>query len=218
VVFVTGEAGMGKTTLVQAFARSIAGEPTVRICTGQCLAQYGMGEAYLPVLDAIRQLCGDDPWVADVLRVHAPMWLLQLPSLVTASDREVFGREATSTTRERMLREMVDALDALTAHLTLVLVLEDLHWSDFSTLDLISYVARRRRAAHLMLVGTYRPAELIASGHPLKAVKQELAAKHQCEELQLEYLTSPRDFPETAFPASSARSFTSGLRGIRCSW
>ena len=56
-----------------------------------------------------------------------------------------------------------------------MLVLEDLHWSDFSTLDLISYVARRRQAPHLMVVATYRPAELIASGHPLKSVKQELA-------------------------------------------
>jgi predicted ATPase/DNA-binding XRE family transcriptional regulator/energy-coupling factor transporter ATP-binding protein EcfA2 len=207
VVFVTGEAGIGKSTLVEAFARTVASQPNVRICSGQCLAQYGMGEAYLPVLDAMRQLCGADPWVADVLRVHAPMWLMQLPSIATPSDRELFGREAGTMTRERMLREMVDALDALTTHATLVLVLEDLHWSDFSTLDLISYVARRRRAAHLMLVGTYRPAELNASGHPLKAVKQELVAKHQCEELQLDYLTETTvrqhlavRFPRNRFP------------------
>ena len=209
VVFVTGEAGIGKTTLVEAFARSVTSKPKVRICRGQCLAQYGMGEAYLPVLDAIRQLCAEDPWVADVLRVHAPMWLMQLPSVVTPSDRELFGREAASTTRERMLREMVEALDALSAHATLMLVLEDLHWSDFSTLDLISYVARRRRATHLMLVGTYRPAELIAGGHPLKAVKQELVAKQQCQELQLEYLTETTvtqylalRFPGNRFPGA----------------
>jgi predicted ATPase/DNA-binding XRE family transcriptional regulator len=204
VVFVTGEAGIGKTTLVEAFARSVASKPNVRICSGQCLAHYGMGEAYLPILDAISQLCRDDPWVADVLRVHAPMWLMQLPSIVTPSDRELFGREAASTTRERMLREMVDALDALTAHATLVLILEDLHWSDFSTVDLISYVARRRRAAQLMLVGTYRPAELIDSRHPLQAVKRELAAKHECEELQLEYLTemTVRQHLAVRFPGS----------------
>jgi predicted ATPase/transcriptional regulator with XRE-family HTH domain len=209
VVFVTGEAGIGKTTLIEVFARSLATEPNVRICSGQCLAQYGMGEAYLPILDAISQLCREDPWVADVLRVHAPMWLLQLPSIVTPSDRELFGREAASTTRERMLREMGDALDALTANATLVLILEDLHWSDFSTVDLISSVARRRRAAHLMLVGTYRPAELINSRHPLQAVKRELVAKHECEELQLEYLTETTvrqhlaaRFPGNRFPGA----------------
>jgi predicted ATPase/transcriptional regulator with XRE-family HTH domain len=208
VVFVTGEAGIGKTTLLEAFASSVASEPHVRICSGQCLAQYGMSEAYLPVLDAIGQLCRDDPWVVDVLRVHAPMWLMQLPSVVTSADRERFGREAVSTTRERMLREVGDALEALTARATLVLLLEDLHWSDFSTLDLISYVARRQRAAHLMLVGTYRQAELLASGHPLKTVKQELIAKQQCGELQLQYLTEAAvgqhlaaRFPANRFPA-----------------
>src|SRR5262249_16925429 len=52
VVFVTGEAGIGKTTLLEAFTRRIAGDRSVRICSGQCLEQYGMSEAYLPVLDA----------------------------------------------------------------------------------------------------------------------------------------------------------------------
>jgi predicted ATP-dependent serine protease len=83
-VFVTGEAGIGKTTtLLETFVRSVASDRAVRICQGQCLEQYGMSEAYLPVLDAIRQLCLDDPRVADVLRTHAPMWLMQMPSVVT---------------------------------------------------------------------------------------------------------------------------------------
>jgi predicted ATPase len=52
-----------------------------------------------------------------------------------------------------MLREMEAALDALTADLPLVLILEDLHWTDYSTLDLISYLATQRQAAQLMLIG-----------------------------------------------------------------
>src|SRR5213594_1360249 len=117
------------------------------------------------------------------------MWLLQMPSLVSASDRELLSREVLGATRERMLREMGEALEALTADLPLVLILEDLHWSDYSTIDLISDLARQRQPAHLMLTGTYRTAELIVSGHPLRAVKQELLAKQQCEELPLEYLS-----------------------------
>jgi DNA-binding winged helix-turn-helix (wHTH) protein/tetratricopeptide (TPR) repeat protein len=208
VVFVTGEAGIGKTTLLEAFARRIAADRRVRICSGQCLEQYGMSEAYLPVLDALTQLCRKDPLVVGVLRAFAPMWLMQMPSLVTASDRESFGREAAGATRDRMLREICEALETLAAHEPLVLVLEDLHWSDFSTLDLISYAARRRRAAHLMIVGTYRPAELIASRHPLRTVKQELVARQQCEELPLEYLSEEAiaehlavKFPRNQFPS-----------------
>ncbi|MFY9572887.1 MAG: AAA family ATPase [Blastocatellia bacterium] len=212
IVFVTGEAGIGKSSLVDTFARSIAADRSIRIGRGQCLEQYGTSEAYLPVLEAIGRLCREQGQVVEVLRAHAPMWLLQLPSLVSAADRESLSREALGATRERMLREMSEALEALTAELPLVLILEDLHWSDYSTLDLISYLARQRQAAQLMLIGTYRPAELIVSGHPLKAVKQELMAKQQCEELPLEYLSENAvaeylsvRFPTNRFPAVLAR-------------
>jgi predicted ATPase/DNA-binding winged helix-turn-helix (wHTH) protein len=211
IVFVTGEAGIGKTALVDTFARSIASDRSIRIGLGQCLEQYGTSEAYLPVLEAIGRLCREQGRIVDVLRAHAPMWLLQMPSLVSASDRELLNRALAGATRERMLREIGEALEALTADLPLVLILEDLHWSDYSTLDLISYLARQRQPAQLMLIGTYRPVELILSGHPLKAVKQELLAKQQCEELPLEYLTEEAvadylsvRFPTNRFPAELA--------------
>jgi len=211
ILFVTGEAGIGKTALVDAFARSVVSDRSIRIGRGQCLEQYGTSEAYLPVLEAIGRLCREQGQVVNVLRAHAPMWLLQMPALVSASDREVLSREVTGATRERMLREMGDALEALTASLPLVLILEDLHWSDYSTLDLISYLARQRQPAQLMLIGTYRPVELIVSGHPLRAVKQELLAKQQCEELPLEYLDKEAvakylsvRFPANRFPEQLA--------------
>jgi DNA-binding winged helix-turn-helix (wHTH) protein/tetratricopeptide (TPR) repeat protein len=211
IVFVTGEPGIGKTALVDTFARSIASDRSIRVGRGQCLEQYGSIEAYLPVLEAIGRLCREQGQVVDVLRAHAPMWLLQMPSLVSASDRESLSREVFTATRERMLREMAEALEALTADLPLVLILEDLHWSDYSTLDLISYLARQRQPAQLMIIGTYRPVELVVSGHPLKAVKRELLAKHQCEELPIEYLSEDAvaeylsvRFPANRFPAQLA--------------
>jgi predicted ATPase/DNA-binding winged helix-turn-helix (wHTH) protein len=212
IVFVTGEAGIGKTSLVDTFARSLANDRNIRIGRGQCLEQYGTGEAYLPVLEAISRLCREQKEVVEVLRAHAPMWLLQMPSLMSAQARELLSREVFGATRERMLREMGEALEALTSDQPLVLILEDLHWSDYSTLDLISYLARQREPAQLMLIGTYRPVELIVSGHPLKAVKRELLAKQQCEELPLEYLSEEAvaiylsvRFPANRFPTELAR-------------
>ncbi|MEW6127834.1 MAG: AAA family ATPase [Acidobacteriota bacterium] len=211
IVFVTGEAGIGKTTLVDTFAHHIAADESLRIGRGQCLEQYGTSEAFLPILDAIGQLSRKQIGVVDVLRAHAPMWLLQLPSLVSATERESLSRQLLGATRERMLREIGEALEALAAEAPLVLILEDLHWSDYSTLDLISYLARQRQQARLMVIGTYRIAELIASRHPLKAVKRELLARQQCEELPIEYLS--RDavaqylsgrFPANRFPAALA--------------
>jgi len=187
-VFVTGEAGMGKTTLVEAFlAQNTAG---LRVARGQCLEHFGAGEAYLPVLDGISRLCRA-PFggpVLETLRQLAPAWMAQLPSLIPAAEREDLHAHALGATRERMLREMAEALEALTTETPLLLVLEDLHWSDYSTLDLISYLARRRDPARLSIVGTYRPVEVILGDHPLKAVKHELQAHGLCNEIPLEYL------------------------------
>jgi DNA-binding winged helix-turn-helix (wHTH) protein/predicted ATPase len=213
VGFITGEAGIGKTALVDAFAKTIPADGSIRVGRGQCLEQYGTGEAYLPVLEAIGRLCREQPRVADVVRAHAPMWLLQMPSLLSPAEREQLSRDVSGATRERMLREMGEALEALTADVPLVLILEDLHWSDYSTLDLISYLATRRQRAHLMLIGTFRNVELIVSGHPLKAVKQELLAKQLCKELPLEYLTEAAvyDYLAVTFPGNR---FPAGLAGL----
>ncbi|HEY7096844.1 MAG TPA: AAA family ATPase [Terriglobales bacterium] len=213
IVFVTGEAGIGKTALVDTFARSMILDQGTRICRGQCLQHYGTGEAYLPVLHAIGQLCRVDRQVVDVLRERAPMWLLQMPSLVSASERESLSREVFGATRERMLREMSEALEVLTADQPLLLILEDLHWSDPSTLDLISYVAGQRQAVQLMLIGTYRPVELIVNGHPLRSVKRELLAKQQCAELPLECLNQEAvtSYLSVRFPGNRFPPELSGL-------
>jgi DNA-binding winged helix-turn-helix (wHTH) protein/predicted ATPase len=220
ILFVTGEAGIGKTALVDAFTQSVATDGAVRTARGQCLEQYGAGEAYLPVLEAVGRLCRQHAEVVDLLRANAPMWLLQMPSLLNSSERETLSRETAGATHERMLREMGGALEAITAHRPLLLVLEDLHWSDYSTLDLISYMARRLRLARLMLIGTYRTPDLLVSGHPLRAVKRELAAKQQCEELALDDLSEEavanyldERFPGNQFPAKLAISIHQRTEG-----
>src|SRR5262245_15734426 len=83
-----------------------------------------------------------------------------------------------------------------------VLVLEDLHWSDYATLDLIAFLVQRRAPAWLLLLGTYRPVEVIVRGHPLKAATQDLVLHRQCVELRLEDLGPPAvtAYLETRFP------------------
>jgi DNA-binding winged helix-turn-helix (wHTH) protein/predicted ATPase len=189
-IFVTGEAGIGKTTVVQSFLEQAAHVPGIRVARGQCLEHYGAGEAYLPVLDGFSRLCrepGGDQ-VLSWLRQQAPAWLAQMPSLVPQSERANLQSEAMGATRERMLREMAEAIETFTSESPLLLVLEDLHWSDYSTLDLVSYLARRRDSARLMVIGTYRPVDVILGDHPLKSVKRELQAHGLCHELPLEYL------------------------------
>ncbi len=215
VVFVTGEAGIGKTSLVEAFQERAAGAPFIRIARGTCLEQYGAGEAYLPVLEALGRLSREpgSMGLAALLRRHAPTWLIQMPALLSEDDRYRLRREIIGATKERMLREMAEAMEALAAEAPLILVLEDLHWSDYSTLDLISSLARRREPARLMLIGTYRPSEVLLSHHPLEAVKQELLMRRRCHELRLTYLQEGAvaeyltlRYPDAKLPGELARS------------
>jgi predicted ATPase len=84
----------------------------------------------------------------------------------------------------------------------MLLILEDLHWSDYSTLDLVAYLARRQDPARLMVIGTYRPVDVIVGEHPLKGVKRELQAHGLCHELPLEYLDEDAvaQYLQTKFP------------------
>jgi predicted ATPase len=123
-----------------------------------------------------------------LLRQHAPTWLVQIPWLLTPADREHLQQELQGTTRERMLREFAGMIETLTAETPLVLVLEDLHWSDHATLDMVTFLARRRDPAQLLLLGTFRPVETIVHGHPLRPVVQTLQRDGHASTLPLDPL------------------------------
>jgi predicted ATPase/DNA-binding winged helix-turn-helix (wHTH) protein len=215
VVFITGEPGIGKTTLVEAFLQQAAARGLVRIARGQCHEHYGTGEAYLPVLDALANLCrsSQDGSLLALFSRQAPTWLIQLPSLVGEAELESLQRRIQGATRERMLREMGEMLEALTQEHPLILVLEDLHWSDYSTLDLITMLAQRKSPAKLLLLATYRPTDVHTRHHPLNTVNHELQMHRQCEELALGFLEEAAvveyllaRFPRNRFPASLSRA------------
>ena len=218
IVFVVGEAGMGKTALTDEFLRRLGAQGTPNpltsffIARGQCIEQHGAAEPYLPVLEALGRLCaqpGGTPLV-EVLRRQAPAWLVQLPGLLEPAECEALELRLGTTTRERMLREMAAAVAALPA--PLVLVLEDLHWSDHATLDLVSTLAQRRDPARLLLIGTYRPIEVTVRNHPLRTVHQDLRAAARCQDLWLTPLTEAAvleylqaRWPGVTTPAALAR-------------
>jgi hypothetical protein len=121
----------------------LAARSEVECRRGQCAEFYGEGEPYLPLLDVLGQL-GRGPQgeeILTVLRRYAPMWLVQLPGLVGATELERVQRQVQGVTQTRMVRELADALAVLTADRPLVLVLEDLHWSDHSTVEFLAYLA-----------------------------------------------------------------------------
>jgi DNA-binding winged helix-turn-helix (wHTH) protein/tetratricopeptide (TPR) repeat protein len=187
LVLVGGEAGIGKTSLIEGFAGAL---PPARcaVATGQCVEHYGAGEPYMPVLEALNMLCraADGGALVGLMRRVAPTWLVQLPWYLGDEDRLRLQQEATGATQDRMLRELGELLDRATSERPLLLVLEDLHWSDHATVQLIGYLARRRTAASLMVLGSFRPTEIIVDEHPLAGLRQELRLHRLCREIDLE--------------------------------
>ena len=191
IVFVTGDLGIGKTALVDEFQRQTgANFPRILTARGQCVEGFGGKEAYYPMFEALGHLCrgpeGDS--VVQILATQAPTWLVQFPAFVKPKQREMLQREILGATRERMLREISEALETIASGSPLLLVFSDLHWVDPSTVDLISALARRRAPAKLMLISTYRPVDVTLAQHPLKGVKQDLLIHHLCHEIALQPL------------------------------
>jgi len=211
VVFVTGEPGIGKTSLSDEFLRRArARYPGLLVSRGRCVEQYGTGEAYLPFLDAIGRLL-DGPGrerLASVMRTYAPTWCTQLPAAFASTGAlERLQQETIGATKERMMREMGDALGMFATSSPIALLLEDLHWADPSSVDLLRHLCQRISSQHLLIAGTFRPEDIERSNHPLKSLKAEMQSHHLCEEVSLgalgrehiaEYLNAtfaPNDFP-----------------------
>ena len=110
-----------------------------------------------------------------------------MPSLHRPVDARL-RRWHTDTTPHRMLREFASLVEAVSIDRPLVLVLEDLHWSDQGTVDLVSVLAQRPERARVMLLGTYRPAEATVLDHPFAQVVATLRTHRRCREIALEYL------------------------------
>ncbi len=217
LVFVTGEPGIGKTTLIDEFAEGLAGAWVGR---GQCIEHYGSGEPYLPVMEALARMARTDAHeqLAAVLRRAAPSWLLELPALLDSQEREALERQGLGLTRERRLRDLAEALEALTTTRAvgndpplLVLVLEDLHWTDPSTIELLTMLARRPDRARLLVLGSYRSVDATAPDHPLRAMLQELRAHSAITEVALRPLVEEdvagylaARFPAHVFPPDIA--------------
>ena len=226
VAFLTGEAGMGKTAVVDAFLERVAADPRVWIAQGQCVETYGTSEPYLPVLDALARLCRGSAAdrLVPLLRRHAPTWLVQMPWPRRGRPGHAAARAHRGHARAHAARDGGAGRDA-DGRRPLVLVLEDLHWSDAATIDLLSVIARRREPARLLLIATYRPVEATLTESPVRDLTRELetrggprASHSRCSARRRSPTTSASGSRTARSPASSPRSSTCAPRATRCSW
>ena len=191
-VFISGEPGIGKTTLVQQFLIQARSRPDLIMAQGHCIEGFAGVEPYYPVLEALGELCrgAGSAGVIRALLEIAPSWAAQLPAPIFMGQRASAHQQTAPDPRSRMVREACCLFETLAMERSLVLVLEDLHWADFATIDLLSALCRRRSSANLLLIATYRPEDLATARHPLRQMTHDLALRRYCSEIELAPLST----------------------------
>jgi predicted ATPase len=215
ILTVMGEPGIGKTLLVEDFLAELAQLPERPfLVRGRCSERLAGAEAYLPVLEALDGLLHQSSWssVPSLIKTVAPTWYVQVAHAESSQESVARVREdAPAVSQERMKRELGALLLEASRLRPFVLFLDDLHWADVSTIDVLNYLAGRFDQMRLLVLTTYRPADMTLAQHPFLAIRDELRAHGAVEEIPLGFLER-RDverylavmFPQHLFPGSLA--------------
>ena len=180
LVTIAGEPGAGKSTLAHAFLhRARLASPGARLALGRTPEHFGSAEAYSPFLDALGNLLasGERESLVPHLLELAPTWAVHFPGVASEAQAGAGETLAGMRSRDRMPREFaafVAAIAPISGGRPLVLLLEDLQWADPASVDLLVYLAPRLDSLKLLLIGTYRPADIESQRHPLRAALASL--------------------------------------------
>ncbi len=211
LVAISGEPGIGKTTLVEDFLGDlIASEQPCWIGRGRCSDRLAGTGAYLPLLEALDTLLhaeGGDA-AAATMKLLAPAWYVQLVRL-SGDDPSVerLRAEVQAGSQERLKRELAAFLRDLSSRTPVVFLIDDIHWADLSTVDVLTYIAGLFDSMRVLILATLRPSDLHLNKHPFGAIKLDLQARSLCREMGLGFLTAADvdrylalEFPEHRFP------------------
>lgn len=180
---VAGEAGVGKTRFVEESA-GMAREAGFRVLAGSCIQLAEGALPYAPIVEALRPLPAEySP--ADLDRLLGAAGRAELvrlmPEIGEAHDPPTTG---TGAAQGRLFEILLGVLTRLAAERPLLCIVEDLHWADRSTLDLVTFAVRTLRQGAVVLLATYRSDELHRR-HPLLPVLAELERSGRIERLEL---------------------------------
>jgi DNA-binding winged helix-turn-helix (wHTH) protein/ATP/maltotriose-dependent transcriptional regulator MalT len=191
LVLVSGEGGIGKSSLIETWCSNIATTANARIIVGRCLDYTVDSEAYLPFLDALSTLSQgkDSDAISSIMLRLAPSWLAQLPAMISDDQLESLSSRANDTGPGQMRRELADLLFELSSDRPLVLVLEDVHWCDAPSAAALAYLAQTKSKGQLLIIASYRGGDIQNTKRELSRILFEFKTREQCAEIKLASLS-----------------------------
>lgn len=183
-VFVTGEAGAGKTALLAEFAsRVLSGEPEVAVAGGRCLLPVGPADTCLPFREALRVLSGDPEggWLPTRSPEAVPLgladWGRDLAKALAGKGLPFAGAEPDSPAGPALLFEQLEeTLRAFARERPLVLLLDDVHWADPGSIAVLFRLSRHLPQSRILVIASLRREEVPAGPgrQPLEQAVNEL--------------------------------------------
>jgi serine/threonine protein kinase/tetratricopeptide (TPR) repeat protein len=223
LVCLSGEPGIGKTTLAEAFLEELAtSAESCIVARGRCSERLAGSEAYLPLLEALDSLLHERSraTVIRTIKAIAGAWYAQVAP--AAPDQSAGGSrgEIPRVSQEHLKRQLGALLRELSVTSPVVLFLDDLHWADGSTIDLLAYLGAKFDQLRLLVLVTYRPSDLRLAKHPFLPLKLDLEARGDCRDLALAFLGREEiqrylsaEFPQASFPPTLASQLHSKTEG-----
>ena len=215
IVCLTGEPGAGKTTLLEHFVSGIQNAPGQLVTLSSCSQRLAGAEAFLPLLDSVDGLTrqGENAAITGLLKLTAPTWYVQNAPLWSTADPAFASvlERARVASLERVKRELSTFVAHITAVLPLVMAIDDLHWADASTVEVLAYLLSRPTLKRVLLVCAYRQTEMSLSAHPFVTIRHGLVKRRLLQELPLRRLNQEETehyldvaFPDNSFPRQLA--------------
>ncbi|HTX39845.1 MAG TPA: protein kinase [Bryobacteraceae bacterium] len=216
ILGISGEPGQGKTTLVEEFLTNLVNQNQALVARGRCSERLAGAEAYLPILETLDSLTNGvgAESVAAAMKTLAPTWYAQLARASVPSE------PGGAPSSERLKRELAALLQEISRLRPLVIFLDDVHWADLSTADLLSYLSTRLADIHALIVVAYRAPELHSSNPQFLKLLLDLQARGNCRELALGFFSAgeiqeyiDRKLPDHDFPPAFAQAIHQRTEG-----
>ena len=188
-VFVTGDAGIGKSRFVAKFLEEAVKAPAeLLIGKGGGTERKGAVEPFAPIIECLEDLMrtAHSSLVLDTLQGIAPSWLQNLSSMLDEASLSDLRKRTAGVKRTQMLHELATALETLGQNSPVILVLEDLQWSDPSTIDALRFLAEQTPSARLLVLCTFRPGMVQRDDHPVRNLQADLLSAHTAQAVALE--------------------------------